>query len=393
MYLSYTEDQLRLQRELREYFAKLITPEVEAQLEAEGFHNGPVSKKIRRRMGQDGWLGVGWPKEYGGRAMSALEQFIFFDEANRAKAPLPLIALNTVGPTLMRYGTEKQKQRYLPKILSGEEDWAIGYTEPNAGTDLASLTTKAVRDGDYYVIQGSKVFTSGGDQADFIWLAARTGTPESRHKGISVFIVPTNTPGFSTAPLHVVGGGHTTFSYYDNVRVPAENLVLGENQGWKLITSQLNHERVALAANAGRWFQLFDEVVEWCKQTRTTSGERVADLSWVQLLLGRAYALIEAVKLANWKMAAALNSGDLKAADSSAVKVLGTEAHQEVAKLLLEVLGSAGYLKAGSPGAVLRGQLEREYRGAIVGTFGGGNNQIQREIIAWNGLGMPRGNR
>ncbi|GAA1267527.1 acyl-CoA dehydrogenase family protein [Pseudonocardia aurantiaca] len=393
MYLSYTDEQLRLQQEIRAYFGELIPPDAEAAMTEEGGHDGPVTRRIRQRMGDDGWLGVGWPKEYGGRSLSALEQFIFFDEANRAKAPLPLIALNTVGPTLMHYGTEEQKRRHLPAILSGREDWAIGYSEPSAGTDLAALTTKAVRDGDNYVIQGSKVFTSGGDTADFIWLAARTGLTEARHRGISVFIVPTSSPGFSAVPLHVVGGGHTTFSYYEDVRVPAENLVLGENQGWTLITSQLNHERVALAANAGRWFRLFDDVLDWSRQTKMGSGERVIDLSWVQLLLGRAHAMIEAVKLANWRMAAALNAGELTASDSSAAKVLGTEAHQEVARLLLEILGQAGYLRSGSPGSVLRGRLENEYRSAIVGTFGGGNNEIQREIIAWTGLGMPRGGR
>ena len=393
MYLAYTDKQLALRDEIRGYFKGLITPEAATAMSQEGGHDGPVTSKIRRQMGADGWLGVGWPKEYGGRDMTALEQFIFFDEANRAKAPLPFIALNTVGPTLMVYGTDEQKARYLPKILSGEEDWAIGYTEPGSGTDLASLTTRAVRDGDSYVINGNKVFTSGGDTADYIWLAARTGRQEDRHRGISVFVVPTNTPGFRAVPLHVVGGGHTAFSFYEDVRVPVENLILGENEGWRLITSQLNHERVSLAANAGRWFQVFDDTVAWARETKTSSGAMVADLPWVQLLLGRAYATIEAVRLLNWKMASALNEGTLTGADSSGAKVLGTEAHQEVVRLLLEVVGQAGYLRDGSPGAILKGRLEQEYRGAIVGTFGGGNNQIQREIMAWTGLKMPRGSR
>ncbi len=393
MYLAYTDAQLELQRELRAYFHELLTPDVLAALAEEGGHSGPVTLRVRQQMGSDKWLGVGWPQEYGGRAMSALEQFIFFDEANRARAPLPLIALNTVGPTLMAYGTEEQKQRYLPKILSGEEDWAIGYSEPSAGTDLASLTTRAVRDGGEYVINGSKIFTSGGDSADFIWLAARTGAVEDRHRGISVFIVPTDSPGFSAVPLHTIAGGHTTFTYYEDLHVPAENLVLGENQGWRLITSQLNHERVALAAFASRWFAAYDEVVSWARETKTTTGQRVVDLPWVQLLLARSYATIEAVRLANWKMAAALNSGSLTPADSSATKVLGTEAHQKVSRMLLEVLGPAGYLKDGSPGAVVRGKLEQEYRGAVIQTFGGGNNEIQREIVAWTGLKMTRGAR
>ena len=214
-----------------------------------------------RQIGSDGWLGVGWPKEFGGQGRPVAEQFVFFDEAKRAGVPLPMLALNTVGPTLMRYGTDAQKRRFLPPILAGEADYAVGYTEPNAGTDLASLQTKAVRDGDAYVINGQKVFTSGGDISDYIWLAARTDPNAAKHKGLSIFIVPTTSDGFSCAPLHTASEGGvrtnttrgTTSTFYDGVVVPETNRVGPENAGWEIITGQLNQERVVLAAaGAGR---------------------------------------------------------------------------------------------------------------------------------------------
>jgi len=392
MYLAYTDAQRALEEELQEYFRKLIPPEVRARLKGEGAHTDEAAT-IRRQMGTDGWLGVGWPEEYGGRSLSALEQFIFYDEAQKAGAPLPFIALNTVGPTLMKFGSDQQKRRYLPGILSGELDFAIGYTEPNAGTDLASLQTRAVREGNEYVINGNKVYTSGGDVADYIWLAARTNTEAKKHRGISILIVPTDAPGFSTQPLHTMGGGHTTFSFYEDVHVPVENLVLGENEGWKLITTQLNHERVGLGANSGVSMRLLADVIEWSREAKAASGERIIDIPWVQVSLARAYAMLEAVKLHNWRMAAAVQADKLTAGGASTSKVVGTETAQAVARLLGEVVGQAAYLREGSPDAELAGRVEAAYRGAIVGSFGGGNNEIQREIVAWNELGMPRRGR
>ena len=174
-------------------------------------------------MGADGWLGVGWPKEWGGQGRTAIEQLIWFEEARRAGAPLPFVTLNTVGPALIARGSEAQKRRFLPAILRGEIHFAIGYSEPDAGTDLASLKTRAVRDGDDYVVNGTKIFTSGADAADYVWLACRTDPAAPKHKGISILIVDTKLPGFSATPIHTLGGGHTNMTYYENVRVPAEH--------------------------------------------------------------------------------------------------------------------------------------------------------------------------
>ena len=383
MHLDYTPEQQALRKELRAYFDDLLTDDVRAQLGVVG-EGSPLFRTLVAKMGADGWLGVGWPKEYGGQGRPPTDQFILFDEVQRAGAPFPFVTLNTVGPTIMRFGTDEQKTRFLPGILRGELNFAIGYTEPEAGTDLASLRTRAVRDGDEYVINGNKVFTSGANQADYIWLAVRTDTDAPKHKGISIVLVPTSSPGFTITPIVTVGSIVTTATYYADVRVPVSNLVGHENEGWTMITTQLNHERVGLAALGGLTHRLYDDVVAWARVTGAI------DIAWVQLDLARAHARLEAMKLLNWRMASDIAADRLSPADSSAVKVYGTETLIEVYRTLLAVLGPAGYLRAGSPGAVLRGEVERAARAAQINTFGGGVNEVQREIVASVGLKMKR---
>lgn len=391
MFLDYTPEQKELRREIRRYFARLLTPEVRAQLGEPG-EGSPLFREIVRQMGRDGWLGIGWPKEYGGQGRSAMEQFIFFDEVQRAGAPFPFVTVNTVGPTIMKFGTEAQRAAFLPGILRGEINFAIGYTEPEAGTDLAALRTRAVLEGDEWVINGSKVFTSGANQADYIWLACRTDPDAPKHKGISIIIVPTSAPGFRTTPIVTVGGVVTQATYYDDVRVPRDNLVGEVNGGWKLITNQLNHERVGLAALGGLAHRLFDDLVAWCRQAESGVGDgsKMIDLPWVQAALARAHVRLEAMRLLNWRMASAIARDALTPAESSAVKVYGTETHVEVYRILLEILGPQGYLRDGSPGSVLGGEVERAARAAQINTFGGGVNEVQREIVASVGLGMAR---
>jgi len=385
MRLAPTHEQEALRKEVRDYFAAMMTPEVEEEM-ARHEMGGPLSRKLARQMGDDGWLGIGWPKEYGGQDRSPMEQLIFFDEAARAGAPVPLLTINTVGPTIMRFGTDEQKDRFLRGILGGELHFAIGYTEPGAGTDLASLRTRAVRDGDEYVINGQKVFTSLADQADYVWLAVRTDPDAKKHKGLSIIIVPTSAPGFSVSPIRVVGGARTNATFYEDVRVPIANLVGDENEGWKLITNQLNHERVALC-NAGTVYRHLDDVRAWAVETGAIEHE------WVQITLARVKARTEFLRLMNWKVAWGLTTGALNPADASATKVFGTELYCEAYRELLEVVGQRGYLKRDTPGAVLRGRLERAYAGTLILTFGGGTNEIQRDIIAMIGLGMPRAPR
>ena len=386
MHLEETPEQLALRAELRAYFADLLTDDVRQALDGEG-EGGEVFRSVLRQLGKDGWLGIGWPTEYGGQGRPTSDQFIFFTEVQRARAPFPFVTLNTVGPMIMRFGTEEQKSFFLSGILAGEINFAIGYTEPEAGTDLASLRTRAVLDGDEWLINGNKIFTSGADQADYIWLATRTNPDAPKHKGISIILVPTSSPGFSCTPLVTVGGVATTASYYDNVRVPRSNVVGEVNEGWRLITGQLNHERVGLAAVSALASRMWVETAEWAVD------HGVADVGWVQADLARTYALLQAQNLLNWRMTAAVAADTLGPADSSAVKVFGTESSVEIYRRLLGVVGAAGYLSPGSPGAALHGELERAGRQAQINTFGGGVNEVQREILAMAGLGMKRSAR
>ncbi|WP_149182182.1 acyl-CoA dehydrogenase family protein [Streptomyces sp. TRM49041] len=388
MHLEYTPEQQRLRAELRAYFADAVpepAPEDADHTARKRFYRDTV-----RRLGADRWLGVGWPVEYGGRGLTPMEQFIFFDEAAQAGVPLPLMALNTVGPTIMRYGTDEQKAHFLPRILSGEIDFAIGYSEPDAGTDLASLRTRAVLDGDTYVVNGQKIWTTNGDTADWVWLAVRTDPDAPPHKGITMLLAPTTDPGYSCTVIHTLAGHDTTASYYDDVRVPVSRRVGPENQGWRLITHQLNHERVTLAAHGTMAIRALHDVQRWAAATKLADGRRVIDLGWVRQRLARTHTRLDAMKLLNWRMVSAVEHGTLTPQDASAVKVYGSEARRDAYACLMEVVGAAGPLKAGSAGAVLRGDLERGYRSAVIFTFGGGNNEIQREIISWIGLGMPR---
>jgi alkylation response protein AidB-like acyl-CoA dehydrogenase len=389
MRIAYTDEQERLRSELRAYFAKLITPERREALTVTGgeYGDGLVYKEVVRQMGADGWLAIGWPEEYGGQNRPMLEQLIFTDEAAIAGAPVPFLTINTVGPTIMKFGTDEQKSRYLPKIAAGETHFSIGYSEPEAGTDLASLRTRAVRDGDDYVINGQKMWTSLIQYADYVWLACRTDPDAPKHKGLSILIVPTTAAGFSWTPVHTVAGPTTSATYYSDVRVPATALVGEENRGWPLITNQLNHERVALTSAAPVQIAL-SEVRSWAQTTKMPDGSRVIDQEWVQLHLARVHAKTEFLKLINWRIAWGVGQG-LNPAHASATKVFGTEFATEAYRLLMEVLGPRAYVRAGSPGAVLRGRIERMHRAALILTFGGGTNEIQRDIVAAVGLGLP----
>ncbi len=388
MEIGYTEEHQALRNELREYYANLLTPEVEAQLAAsEGI--GPNMRRVVKQMAQDGWLGIGWPKEWGGQGRSAIEQFIFFDESMRAGAPVPMLTINTVGPTIMQFGTPEMKADFLPRILAGDIHFCIGYTEPESGTDLASLQTRAVRDGDEYVINGQKIYTSLAGDADYIWLATRTDPSVSKHKGISMFIVPMDTPGIKVVPMHLLGNHNINYTFYEDVRVPAANLVGGENNGWSLITNQLNHERVTLCSS-GIIERALTDVRAWAQNTKLADGRRVIDQEWVQVHLARIHARLEFLKLINWKVAWTATQGHLDVADASTIKVFGTEFYLEAFKLMMEVVGQAGYLSRNSPEAVLSGRLEMYARSLVILTFGGGTNEIQRDLIAIFGLGMPR---
>ncbi|MGY4985332.1 acyl-CoA dehydrogenase family protein [Streptomyces nigrescens] len=437
MHLAPTAHQERLRTALRSYFREVMP-------------DGPVEdaaaqRAVLRRIGADGMLGLGWPTAYGGQGRGPDEQFVFFDEAYRAGAPVSMVTLNTVGPTLMKYGTQQQKDYFLPRILSGELVFAIGYTEPEAGTDLAALRTRAVKqpgdgapesarpdgapegagpggapesarpggapegaqsggapegawpvgdpEGAHWLINGSKSFTSNAHQADWIWLACRTDPDAPKHRGISIILVPTDAPGFSWTPIETVGGLTTTATYYDGIRVPAGNLVGEENAGWQLITNQLNHERVALAAIGMQAEDAFEAALAYARTSDRETGERPADRPWVRTRLAEAHARLAATRLLNWRLVGDVGAGTLSPGDASGVKFAGTESTVEVYRMCQEVAGDAALVRAGSPGGFGDGELERMNRAAQINTFGGGVSEVQREIVATMRLGMRRGRR
>jgi alkylation response protein AidB-like acyl-CoA dehydrogenase len=389
MFIGYSEEQEALRQRLRTYYEELLTPEVREGL-ARGHGVGEAMRKVVRQMGADGWLGIGWPREYGGHGRTEIEQFIFFDESMRAGAPVPMLTINTVGPQIMKHGTPAQKEFFLPRILRGEIHFCIGYSEPQAGTDLASLTTRADLDGDAWVVNGQKLWTSLAGDADYCWLAVRTDPQAPKHGGLSILIVDLkNTPGIRIDPMQLLSEHDINAVFFDDVRVPAENVVGAVNKGWKLITGQLNYERVTLCS-PGMLEGAYLGTLRWAKDTKIEDGRRVIDQDWVQLNLARVHAGLEFLRLMNWKVAWSATRGRLDPADASTTKVFGTEFYLEALRLLMEVTGQRGYLRRGSPETAVNGQLESLYRGLLILTFGGGTNEIQRDLIGLFGLGLPR---
>ncbi|TDD37673.1 acyl-CoA dehydrogenase [Actinomadura sp. KC06] len=390
MFIDLTDEQKKLRAELREYFENCLDEDQRAAILDDPF--GPAFLEHCRRLGRDGMLGVALPKAYGGRGYGPVEQTIFANEIARAEVTYPLITLNSVAPTILQYGTDAQKEFFIPRILAGECHFAVGYSEPGAGTDLAALRTTAVRDGDHYVVNGQKIFTSAAHTADYVWLAARTDPDAKKHKGISMFIVDCKDPGFSWTPIITMDGRHHTNStYFQDVRVPADMLIGEENKGWDLIVNQLNHERVTLgpAGNIGHVHVRFER---WARTTAGPDGRPLIETPAVRRAVARVYAYLRVNELLNWQVAANQDLGWLGAPDASATKIYASERVQEVGRIVGDVL--ARYGDPGDPEtAAFVEATDRLAKGALVLTFGGGVNEIQRELIAMIGLGLPRAPR
>ena len=403
MDFEITAEQEQLARDFNKYLDEHLTPELRAESGkfmsmnkntdpgtfGRGEYGGPLSKEFIRQLGKDGWLGVGWPKEFGGQGRTLMEQHIFYETIWRRSAPFPVLTLHSVGPTLMKFGSEEQKKEFLPRILKGDLEVAIGYTEPDAGTDLASLKTTAVREGDDYIINGNKVFTSIAHLADYVWLAVRTDPdPKKKHKGISLLLVDVDTPGLSIDPIYTLGGHRVNAVYLKNARVPTSCLVGEENKGWQLIVAQLEHERASLVPSS-IIFRRIEETVDWAKEA-TIDGRKVIDQPGVREKMAELLADAEILKLLNYQVIDNLTKGKMMWAESSAVKVFGSELMIRTNNALLDIMGLYGLLQRGDDRAPADGQVEHYYRDDLFFTFGGGTNEIQRDIIAMVGLGMPK---
>lgn len=395
MNISYTPEQQALKEEVAAYMRGITTDDLlEEMRDPECFEGGgPIFQAKMQQMGREGWLGLGWPVDLGGKGIGPVEQFIFTEEVMNSGFPYPFLTLDTVGPMLAQNAGEFLQETVVKEILKGELIISIGYSEPDAGTDLASLKTKAERcddgSGDW-IINGQKVWTSLGHFADYIWLAARTETDPDvkKHKGITMFLVPTNFEGFSFTTIKTMGF-RTNATYYQDIRVPDKYRVGEINGGWGLITGQLNRERLSIV-NPGMLAGLFDKVCSWCAQTKDRDGSPLISKPWVKQNLAQVNSGLETLRMLSWKQAWAMQSGNPDMADASAAKVYGSEYFVEAYRLMLEVMGQAGTLVEGTPGAILRGKLEQRYRFGSILTFGGGTNEIQREIIAAAGLWLPR---
>jgi 3-oxocholest-4-en-26-oyl-CoA dehydrogenase alpha subunit len=391
MHIEFTQQQKDLRQKVRTYMLDRVTDELlEEKKNPDYFEGGgPEFRKQFAQMGTDGWISLSWPKELGGQEASVLEQYIFTDEVMRSGFPYPFLTTEAVGPVLAEHGSESIREEVVGGILRGETVIAIGYSEPSAGTDLASLKTRAVRDGDDWIISGQKMWTSLANFADYIWLAARTDPdPEKKHKGLTMFLVPTNIEGYSCNPVWTLGT-RTNATFYEDVRLPDRYRVGEIDKGWRLITGQLNRERLSLV-NHGMIEALYSETAAWAAQERDRDDRPLIEQGWIQHNLARAKTGMEALRIMCLKQAWAIDQDSLEMADASVAKVYGTEFFVEIYRLLLEVMGQGGTLMEGSPGAILQGKLEHRYRVGSILTFGGGTNEVQRDIIAAAGLWMPR---
>ena len=394
MNIEFTPEQKALRKQVREYMRGIMTPALREEMKDPQYNEGggPEFRQALARMGADGWISLSWPKALGGREATPMEQYIFTEEVMASGFAYPFLTTEAVGPVLAEHACEEVREQAVKGILAGRTVVAIGYSEPGAGTDLAGLTTRAERDGDDWIINGQKMWTSLANYADYVWLAARTDPdPAKKHKGLTMFLVPVDTPGFSVTPVWTLGV-RTNATYYENLRLPDSYRVGEVNRGWKLITGQLNRERLSLV-NHGPLHTLYREVAEWSAHNRGSDGRLLIETPWVQHNLARVKVQLEALKLICLKQAWAMGEDKLGMAEASAAKVYGSEFFVEAYRLLLEIMRQAGTIVGDSPGAVLQGKIEHRYRVGSILTFGGGCNEVQRDIIAAAGLWMPMARR
>ena len=374
--------------EVREFLRENVTPELRAELAEHDleFPDGEVTR-FRRKIGAKGWFGLNWPREYGGLGLGAVYQHLLMSEFEYWGVPGPDLTVTSVAPMIMRHGTEQNKTEWLPLIVKGEMICAVGYSEAEAGTDLASLRTRATRDGEYWVINGSKIWNSGAQRATHEWLCVRTDPNGVRHRGISVIIVPIDSPGIQIRPLYAWSGYRTNEVHFDDVRVPVTNVVGEINRGWTSITGALDLERGALT-NAGDLRRAVDELREVARCPRR-DGSVPADDAALRRRLVQAEADVEVAMLMGYEAASILDSGVIPTVEVSVEKVFTSELRQRIADLALDLLGPDGLLAHRSENAPLAGKFERLYRAAPLMRFGGGTNEVLRDVIGQRGHGMP----
>ena len=386
MDFGFTEEEDAFRQEIREFLRTELDPDYKGRTPQERF-----SREFTRKLADKGWLGVGWPKEYGGLGRPHTQQLVYSEEMMYSSAPAAahILAQNMVGPSLVRVGTEEQKKEYLPRILSGELVWCLGYTEPNAGSDLAACQTSAVLDGDEWVINGQKMFTSFAEHADYAWMTVRTDpNAPKKHRGISMFIVDMKTPGITVGSMDSMFDYPLYEVFFDNVRVP-ENAVVGElNQGWNYLTTALDHERVFMGGCVAQHRRVFEQMVEYAK-THYRNGKLITEDPIIRQRLAQLAIDLQIGRLFAYRVAWIVGKGVVPFAEASMTKIFTSELEQRLANTAMQILGLHGPLIEGAH-APFDGYMAWEYKFSLMQAVGGGSNEIERILIAIAGLGLPR---
>jgi len=389
MRYELTAEQDAWRQEVRAFLRAEVTPALEEEMRVSGNEGrGPLAQAFQRKLAERGWWGVGWPKEFGGLGKTAVEQYIFIEEMDLAGAPGMQLSVTSVAPTIMRIGTKAQQAQWLPRIMRGEVDFALGYSEAQAGTDLASLETRAVLDGDSWVINGHKMWNTGAHTATHNWIAVRTEPDAPKHKGISLMIVPMDAQGITVQPLWTWPGLRTNAVYLDNVRVPRDHLVGERGQGFYYAMMALDFERIAIGS-VGMCRRLYDLLLGFVRTARR-DGHVLGTIPWVRRRMAALATEIEVGRMLGLLNAWLIDQGIVPTKEGSMAKIFVSELSARVASTGMDILGLAGQLAPDSPAAPLHGRIQWMYRTAPLLRFGGGSNEVQRLIIAQRGLGMPR---
>jgi 3-oxocholest-4-en-26-oyl-CoA dehydrogenase alpha subunit len=392
MEFVFTPEQEDFRQELRQFLQAELPADAGGDGDEEGGEAWEFSKQFQKKLAARGWLVPQWPKQYGGADMGILEQLILQEEMAYRGAPIPgSSGIRMLGPVLMLYGTEEQKREHLPGIASGDVIWCQGYSEPGSGSDLASLQTRAVRDGDEYVINGQKIWTSNAHRADWIFLLGRTDPDAPKHRGISFFVFPMKTPGISVQPLINLAGIHGfNQTFYDNVRVPVKSLVGEENRGWYVGAALLDFERSNISGAATSKRSL-EQLTQYCRETMSDGGSLFSQ-PLVRNKLAQLAIETEVGRLLSYRVASIQARGQIPNKEASMAKLYHSELAQRLAGTGVQIMGLYGQVRPESPRwARLRGQFTMRYMTSVSGTIAAGTSEIQRNIIATRGLGLPRG--
>ena len=389
MRYEFSPEQLAWRDEVRSFLRKTVTPALVAEMRVAGNEgDGPLARAFHKKMFEKGWWGIGWPKEFGGLGKSAIEQFIFVEEMEAAGAPAMRLTITSVAPTILRAGTEEQKAKWLPPILRGDLEFAVAYSESEAGTDLAALKTRAVLDGDEWVISGQKMWNTGAHTATHNWVAVRTEPEAPKHKGISMMIVPMDRPGITVQPLWTWSGIRTNAVFFDDVRVPRDNLIGERGMGFYYAMMALDFERIMIGS-VGLLRRFLGELKRFVRRTRH-DGRPLGAVPWVRRALADLEMRVEVGRRIGLLNVWLIDQGEVPTKEGSIAKVYVTELNAHLASVGMEILGLAGQLAPDDPAAPLHGRLQWLYTTAPMQRFGGGTNEIQRIIIAQRGLGLPR---